>query len=167
MPATWRAYAAWAAVVVPVWLVLVLGTYWEPVVRDTWGHVWWHHATDVSLYEFAKDTYLHNNPRIGQVITWLLVTPGPWHVIVTPIVEVALFYGLAVLALGRWPSLRRADDALVVATLVAMVLTTCPLVGPMLFYRPFSGNYLYGLVLNLALLVPYRLHVEEPQRDAM
>ena len=38
--------------------VLVLGTYWEPVVRDSWGHVWWHHATDVSLYEFAKDTYL-------------------------------------------------------------------------------------------------------------
>jgi hypothetical protein len=160
MPAAWRACAAWAAVIVPTWIVLALCTHWEPVVRDSWGHVWWHHATDVSLYEFAKDTYLHNNPRIGQVITWLLFSPGPWHVIVTPLVELAMFYGLAVLVLGRWPSVRRADDALVVAMLVAMVLATCPLVGPMLFYRPFSGNYLYGLVLNLALLVPYRLHLE-------
>ncbi len=152
-----RSVAVWAAVVIPVWIVLALGCYWEPVVRDSWGHVWWHDKTDVSLYAFAKDTYLHNNPRAGQVIAWLLFAPGPWHVIVTPLVELALFYLLATIVLGRWPSLRRTDDALVVATLVGMIATTCPLIGPMLFYRPYSGNYLYGLVLNLALLVPYRL----------
>ncbi len=156
----WQPYAVWAAVVVPVWLVLALGCYWEPIVRDSWGHVWWHHATDVSLYEFAKDTYLHNNPRIGQVITWLLITPGPWHVIVTPLVELATFYLLTVLVLGRWPTLRSDKDALTLATIVAMVFATCPLVGPMLFYRPFTGNYLYGLALDLAVLVPYRLHLE-------
>jgi hypothetical protein len=155
-----RSAAIWAAVIVPVWIVCALCTYWEPIVRDSWGHVWWHHATDVSLYEFAKDTYLHNNPRIGQVITWLLITPGPWHVIVTPLVELAMFYLLTVLVLGRWPSLRSERDALTFATITAMVLATCPLVGPMLFYRPFTGNYLYGLVLDLALLVPFRLHLE-------
>ncbi len=156
----WRPLLAWAVTLVPVWIVLMLGTYWEPIVRDSWGHIWWHHATDVSLYEFAQDTYRHNNPRIGQVITWLLCSPGPWHVIVTPIVELAMIYLLATLALGRWPSLKRTDDALGVATILAMVLWTCPLVGPMLFYRPFTGNYLYGLLLSLAFLVPYRLHVE-------
>jgi hypothetical protein len=153
----WRPYASWAAVVVPTWLVLVLGCFWEPVLRDGWPHLWWHDKTDVSLVEFAVDTYLTNNPRAGQVITWLLYAPGPWHVIITPLVELALFLVLATLVLGRWPSLRRTDDALVVATLVGMFAATCPLIGPMLFYRPYSGNYLYGLVLNLALLVPYRL----------
>jgi hypothetical protein len=155
-----RAAAIWAAVIVPVWIVFALCTYWEPIARDSWGHVWWHHATDVSLFEFARDTYLHNNPRIGQVITWLLITPGPWHVIVTPIVELTMLLGLTVLVLGRWPRFRAERDALVFATIMAMVLATCPLVGPMLFYRPFTGNYLYGLVLDLALLVPYRLHLE-------
>jgi hypothetical protein len=155
-----RAVAIWAAVIVPVWIVCILCTYWEPIVRDCWGHVWWHHATDISVIDFATDTYLHNNPRIGQVITWLLITPGPWHMIVTPLVELAMFYLLAALVLGRWPSVRRDDDALTFATLVAMVLATCPLVGPMLFYRPFTGNYLYGLALDLALLVPYRFHLE-------
>lgn len=158
----WRPYAVWAAVIIPVWLVLVLGTYWEPVVRDSWGHVWWHDKTDVTLLRFAKETYLYNNPRAGQVIAWLLFSPGPWHVIITPLVELALFLLLATLVLGRWPSLRRIDDALVVATLVAMIVATCPLVGPMLFYRPYSGNYLYGLVLNLALVVPYRLALASP-----
>lgn len=158
----WRPYAVWAAVIIPVWLVLALGTYWEPIVRDSWGHVWWHEKTDVTLFRFAKETYLYNNPRAGQVIAWLLFSPGPWHVIVTPLVELALFVLLATLVLGRWPSLRRTDDALVVATLVAMIAATCPLVGPMLFYRPYSGNYLYGLVLNLALVVPYRLALASP-----
>lgn len=153
----WQPYAVWAAVVIPVWLVLALGCYWEPILRDSWPHLWWHEKTDISLFEFAKDTYLHNNPRIGQVIAWLLLAPGPWHVLVTPLVELALFILLAMLVLGRWPSLRRTDDALVVATLVAMVAVTCPLLGPMLFYRPYSGNYVYGLVLNLVVLVPYRL----------
>jgi drug/metabolite transporter (DMT)-like permease len=33
----------------------------------------------------------------------------------------------------------------------------------MLFYRPFMGNYLFGLLVNLVWLVPYRLHVEAPR----
>jgi len=33
----------------------------------------------------------------------------------------------------------------------------------MLFYRPFMGNYTFGLLVNLAWLVPYRFHVEAPR----
>lgn len=157
-----RSLAWWAAVIVPVWLLCVLCTYWEPILRDSWAHVWWHHATDVGVIEFAKDSYLHNNPRLGQAITWLLLTPGPWHVIVTPVVELAMFYVLCVLVLGRSPSLRRTDDALLFATVVAMFAASCPQIGSMLFYRPFTGNYLYGLVISLLVLVPYRLDLEKP-----
>ncbi|HEY5944996.1 MAG TPA: DUF6056 family protein, partial [Kofleriaceae bacterium] len=116
--------------------------------------------------DFAKSTYVHNNPRLGQVITLLIYTPGPWHSIVTPIVELSLFYLLAALVLGRWPSLRRADDALLYATIFAMAAVTVPSFGLMLFYRPFTGNYLFGLVINLALVVPYRLHYESPRKGS-
>ena len=53
-----------------------------------------------------------------------------------------------------------ADDALLFATIFAMAVLTIPSFGMMLFYRPFTGNYLFGLVINLALVVPYRLHFE-------
>src|SRR5258706_5292396 len=81
----------------------------------------------------------------------------------SPAVELALLYLLATLVLGRWPSLKRADDALLFATIFAMAALTVPSFGLMLFYRPFTGNYLFGLVISLALIVPYRLHYEQPR----
>jgi hypothetical protein len=157
---------AWAAVIVPTWLVMILCTHWEPVAHDGWGHWSWHRNLGMSfdnLLAFIKATYEHNNPRLGQVLTLLVYTPGPWHSIVTPLFELALFYFLTLLVIGRWPSLRRADDALLFAVILAMAAVAVPSFGLMLFYRPFTGNYLFGLVINLALLVPYRLHFESPR----
>jgi hypothetical protein len=160
-----KGYLAWAAAIVPMWIVLILCTHWEPVAHDGWGHWSWHRTIGMSfdhLLDFAKGTYVHNNPRLGQVLTLLIYTPGPWHSIVTPIVELSLFYILAALVLGRWPSFKRTDDALLFATIFAMAALTVPSFGLMLFYRPFTGNYLYGLVINLLLLLPYRFHYANP-----
>ncbi len=162
-----RAAVAWLALVVPLWLLLVLCTYWEPIARDGWGHYFWHREHDVTaeqLWAFARSNYLHNNPRLGQLYALIAYAPGPWHSLITPLLELSLFYLLATLMLGRWPSMRRAGDALLIATIVAMVFVTAPSIGPMLFYRPFTGNYVFGLVLNLLWLVPYRLHAEHPPR---
>lgn len=161
-----RALVAWIAVVVPTWIVLVLCTHWEPILRDGWGHYRWHQVfatTPGNVWTFAHDSYVHNNPRLGQVLTLLVYTPGPYHEIVTPLVELLLFYLLTVLALGRRPELARTDDALVFATIVALIGFVVPQIGPMLFYRPFTGNYLYGLVIGLLFLAPYRLHGETPR----
>lgn len=158
---------SWLAVIVPVWLVMILCTHWEPVAHDGWGHWSWHRNVGMSidhLLDFAWGSYTHNNPRLGQVLTLLLYTPGPYHAIITPLVELALFYLLTLLVLGRAPSLRRADDALLFAMILALAVVTVPSIGLMLFYRPFTGNYLYGLVINLALVVPYRLHFETPRQ---
>lgn len=160
-----RELLAWVAVVVPAWIVMILCTHWEPVIGDGWGHYEWHRETPMSLHgvwEFASYNYLEMNPRLGQTLTMLLFAPGPWHSIVTPVVELALFYLLTTLALGRWPSWRRADDALLYATIFALVAACAPLFGQMLFYRPYTGNYLYGLVVCVAFLVPYRLGRDWP-----
>ena len=160
-----KAQLAWAAVLVPTWIVMILCTHWEPVIGDGWGHLEFHTETPLSLgslWEFARFNYTSMNPRLGQTLTMLIYTPGPWHVIATPIVELALFWLLTTLALGRWPSVRRSDDALLFATILALVSVCAPLFGQMLFYRPFTGNYLYGLCICSAFLVPYRLDRDWP-----
>ncbi|MFT3694621.1 MAG: DUF6056 family protein [Kofleriaceae bacterium] len=158
---------AWVAAIVPLWIVLILCTHWEPVERDGWGHYLYQKNYGLSwhtLYEFAKGTYTHNNPRLGQVLTLLTFTPGPWHAIFTPLAELLLFYGLTALALGRWPSFRRTDDALLFATIFALTAICAPEFGLMLFYRPYTGNYLFGFVINVLFLLPYRFAYETPTK---
>jgi hypothetical protein len=150
----------WAALVVPLWAVLILCTHWEPVMRDGWGHIGWYRQHSPGLtayYEFCKEIYLNENPRLGQFLTLVVHARGPVHAIVTPVVELGVFAMLTVLALGRVPSVRRSDDAFVGLIVTALILACVPQIGPMLFYRPFTGNYTFGLALNLLWLVPYRL----------
>ena len=152
-----RAVATWAAIVVPIWIVMILCTHWEPVQRDGWGHYLWHEHTGLSWHDligFARGTYTHNNPRLGQVVTLLMFTPGPWHVMFTPLLELGTFYLLVALVLGRWP--HTVDDAQVFLVAIAIIAVTAPQFGVMLFYRPYTGNYVFGLFVNLLFLIPYR-----------
>jgi hypothetical protein len=156
--------------VVPWWGVLIVCTSREPVMGDGWGHIFWHRDHTVGpyeIYDFFREIYLHENPRLGQLLTMLVYTRGPYHAIVTPIVELGVFATLTVLALGRWPSVRRADDALVAAIVTAIVAGCAPQIGPLLFYRPFTGNYVFGLALNLWWLVPYRLELAAARPDRL
>src|SRR5580698_8124807 len=139
-----RARLTWLAIVAPLWLVLVLCCAWEPIVRDTGGHFHEHHYRDMSLdfiYDFAKGQYVHNNPRFGQLITFLMMTPGPWHALATPIAELAMFYVITALVLGRAPRLSSSDDARAFLVVTGLVAACSPAIGQMLFYAPFTGNY--------------------------
>ena len=164
-----RAPLLWLAIVAPLWIAFALCCAWEPIVRDSWGHLHWHRTTPMSLdtvIEFARQQYVHNNPRLGQVVTFVLMTPGPWHPLITPVIELAMFYLATAIVLGRWPSARRADDALAFVVTTAIVAVCSPVIGQMLFYRPFTGNYLVGFVLDLAWLVPYRFAGEAERAPA-
>jgi hypothetical protein len=155
-----RALACWASVTIPVCAVLVLCASWEPIIGDGWGHVRWHRTWEMSptsLWLFAKTHYLHGNPRLGQLVTLLLYTPGPYRVIAVALLELALFWEATVLALGRLPSIWRADDALAFATVTAMIAVCVPVFGHVMFYRPFTGNYVFGLAANLGFLIPFRV----------
>jgi hypothetical protein len=161
-----RGYLAWALLVVPLWIVLALCTSWEPVMGDGWGHFAWHRTHTVTpgaLAAAAREIYLYENPRLGQLATLLSYTPGPYHLIVTPLIELGVLALLTVLALGRWPRVRRADDAFVALLVTATFVVCAPQIGPLLFYRPFTGNYTFGLALNLCWLVPYRLALVAPR----
>lgn len=165
-PRRYRGYLGWAVLVLPLWSVLILCTHWEPVMGDGWGHYLWRRNNTIGwfeTYDFFKEMYLYENPRLGQLLTMLVYTPGPYHTIVTPLAELGVFATLTTLALGRWPSIRRSDDALVAAIIAATIAACAPQIGPLLFYRPFTGNYTFGLALNLWWLVPYRLELAAPR----
>lgn len=156
----------WAAVLVPLWITLVLCTSWEPLVRDAWGNTnfyRWNRLDLDGVWRLVRDGWLGSNPRLGQTLTTLLYAPGPYHVIFTPLLELGLFLLLTAIALGRRPHLGSTNDVLVFVTVTAIFVLCTPQLGPMLFYRPFTGNYTFGLVLNLLWLVPYRFHAAEPQ----
>jgi Family of unknown function (DUF6056) len=159
------AWLAWAALVIPLSVTLVVCLHWEPVMRDGWGHRASLRDSPLGprmLYELARDSY-HENPRLGQVLTVIAYSDGPYHVIVTPVLELAMLAMLTAAALGRWPRLRSRDDALAAALVTAAVAACTPQLGPMLLYRPFTWNYLFGFAVNLGWLVPYRLALCEPR----
>jgi hypothetical protein len=83
-----------------------------------------------------------------------MFTPGPWHALLTPVLELATFYLLVALVLGRWP--RTSEDAVIFLATFAITAVTAPQFGSLLFYRPYTGNYVFGLCINLAFLVAYR-----------
>lgn len=154
-----RAVWWWALLVIPLWGVLVLCAHWEPVLRDGWAHVEWFRDRGRGLgsfYDFVCECYLRENPRLGQPLTLLSYAPGPYHLIVTPVVELAVLGLLTAVALGRWPSVRRTDDALAAALVTAILAACQPQIGPILTYRPFTWNYVFGLGMNLWWLMPYR-----------
>ena len=153
------AWRWWALLALPAWLVLTVCLCWEPVMRDGWGHVAWlrdHGVSAGTLLDFVRECYLRENPRLGQPLTLLAYVSGPYRVIITPLVELALFALLTGAAIGRWPSLSRRDDALAAALVAAIVAACAPQIGPLLVYRPFTWNYLFGLAMNLWWLMPYR-----------
>jgi uncharacterized protein DUF6056 len=153
------AWRWWALLVVPLGLVLEVCLYWEPVMGDGWGHRAWWHDNPLGLrplYEFVRESYLFENPRLGQLMTLFAYTEGPYRLIAGPVLELGTLWLLTAVALGRWPRLSRSDDALAAALVTASLAACVPQLGPMLLYRPFTWNYVFGLALNLWWLVPYR-----------
>ena len=148
----------WVAIVIPLWAWFALCAHWEPVVFDSWGHFLWHQQVGLSVshvHAFAVDSYIHWNPRLGELATLLSFTPGPWHVLVTPVMELAMFYLLTAAVLGRWP--RSTADALTFAMVTALVLVCAVDPGTVLFYRPFAWNFAFALATAAAFVLPYRL----------
>lgn len=163
-----RATWLWAAILIPLGIVLGVCAHWEPILRDGWGHVHWFRTGGTldlgTICELVVGAWRYENPRLGQTFTTILYGSAPAHVICVIVFGLGLFVLLTTMVLGRRPSLRRADDAAAFVTVTALVLASVPKIGSMLFYRPYFGNYTFGLVLQLLWLVPYRLHLVEARR---
>lgn len=132
----------------------------EPILFDGWFIEQWL-AQGGSFTEYVRANWMGDltwgNPRIGQWITYATYDIA-WHVVLTPLIVLALFALLLVHLRGRWPD--PARDGRVLLLLVGLAVLGQPQLGPVLFYRPFTANYVVGLVVQLAWLIPYRFALE-------
>lgn len=149
------------ALVLVAWTVVMC--IQEPILFDGWFVLQW----KGSFLEYVRANWtgelVWGNPRIGQWATYATYDLA-WHVVLTPLFVLGLFTLLLVHLRGRWPD--PARDAWPLLVLVALAVLGQPQLGPVLFYRPFTANYVVGLIVQLAWLVPYRFALDRrPGRE--
>jgi hypothetical protein len=150
--------AVWIAVLGCLGWFFVVMAQIEPLTGDGWYNA--DEAKEgVTAELIVKQlTYLHSNgnPRIGLLFTILAYGSRTFHLIATPFFSLALVWLIAAHALGRWPSLRSPNDALLTLLGAAACFLAVPQPGHAFFYRPITTNYIYTLSLSLAFFVPQR-----------
>jgi hypothetical protein len=144
-----RAFAAICLLIV-AWTVVMSAL--EPVMLDGW----FIDSFDGSVTDFLRANWngelFWGNARLGQMV--VVLTYGKlFHLIFTPLCVLALFLLMVTHVRGRWPVW---SDAWMLLLLLGLSVLAQPQLGPLLFYRPFTANYVFGLVVQLAWLVPYR-----------
>jgi hypothetical protein len=142
-----------------LWLVFFVQAVNSPVLLDDWFQLrYWrdHDFGPTSIWEYARHNYFHYNPRIGEVLLAIIHGSPTVHLIVTPLVQLAVLPIVFVIAFARWPrpTLRDLQLLLFIQTMIWLVI---PIPGIMYFYRPIATNYLWAFTITLALFVPYRL----------
>lgn len=130
----------------------------EPVEGDGWGHYFaarqplsWDHFVAV-----AKSSYLHGNPRWGQLVLVAMFHAPVLAAMVSALVLVGVLVLSMALVRGRWPVTTDPADGWLFIQVLATAIATTPQFGAVWFYRPNCANYVYPLVVQLAWLLPYR-----------
>ncbi|MDB4957374.1 MAG: hypothetical protein JWO36_4943 [Myxococcales bacterium] len=152
-------HRAFLAAAFALWLVFFVQAVNAPILLDDWFQLrYWrdHELGLTAIWAYARHNYFHYNPRIGEVFLAIVDGCRAIHLMLTPLVQLAVLPAVFVIAFGRWPrrTLRDLELLLVIQTLIWLVI---PIPGIMYFYRPFATNYLWAFTITLALFVPYRL----------
>ena len=141
------------------WALFVVLAYLTPVLLDDWYQLAWHRTHEFglpSIWTYAHYNYLHFNPRIGDTILLVLNGPRAIHLVLTPLVELAIPILVFALAFGRWPA-RVMRDLQLLLVIQVMLWLVVPIPGILYCYRPFTSNYVYAFAIVLMLFVVYRL----------
>jgi hypothetical protein len=142
-----------------LWLLFLVQAYNTPVLLDDWYQLtfWRHHEFGpTAIWEYGHYNYFHFNPRIGDVLLAIVNGPRIVHLILTPLVLVAVLPITFAIAFGRWPKPTLRDLQLLLFIQV-MIWLVIPVPGVIYFYRPFATNYLWAFTITCSLFVPYRL----------
>jgi len=111
------------------------------------------------LLAFWSDQYVHANPRLGQLPSYLGYKLTGFAEVMTPVAFLALTYAVTALGLGRMP--RRGRDLLMWMIAIGCAWFALPQIGRNLWSHAYSANYVYTAAVQLWFLVPLRLATTE------
>ncbi|HMG54113.1 MAG TPA: DUF6056 family protein, partial [Kofleriaceae bacterium] len=152
------------AAIAALWALLFVQAWQTPTLLDDWIQLGWYRGRELSLELFAqvaRYNHRYDNPRIGDLLLFLVNGPRAIHLVVTPIAELLLLWTALIAALGRRPRLCYGDLALALVLQVLIWLAS-PIPGVMYFYRPYTANYLFAFTVMLCWFAPYRLALARP-----
>lgn len=150
-----------AVAIALAWLFFFVQAKHTPTLLDDWYQLTWHRHHSLSLasiWEYSHYNYFNFNPRIGDVLLMIINGPRWIHLLLTPLVQMALLPLAFAVVFGRWPRLMLRDFALL-GVMQVLIWLVIPIPGIVYFYRPFTTNYLWSFTIMLALFVPYRLEL--------
>ena len=94
-----------AATALALWLLFVTQALLSPILLDDWFPLryWRDHEFSVSsLWTYGHHNYFNYNPRIGEVFLAIVDGSQVIHLIVTPLVQLALVPIVFAIAFARW-----------------------------------------------------------------
>ncbi len=124
---------------------------WTPVEGDAWLHwVWAGRHPDAGV-----GTWLAAHLTSADAIGYLLARFPAIHVVVSPVVAIALVMGLFTVALRRTPR-ATGEDLLGLALISALIWIGQPHAGMTWFYTPSVAMHVYGAAAAVWLIAPFR-----------
>ncbi|HEY0190719.1 MAG TPA: DUF6056 family protein, partial [Kofleriaceae bacterium] len=153
-----------ALAVVALWLLFFAQARSSSILLDDWFQIkYWrdHEFGLAALWQLAHHNYLHYNPRLGDVLLAIVDGSRTFHVIATPLVQLAILPLSFAIAYARWPRMTLADTQRLIV-LQALIWLVIPFPGVLYFYRPLTTNYVWAFAVTQAWIVPYRFALARP-----
>jgi hypothetical protein len=136
-------------------LVHAIVAAWTPVQGDAWLHwVWAGRHPDSGV-----GTWLLAHLSSADAFGYILAKCNSVHVIVSPMIAIALVIGLFVVAVGRTPR-ASGEDLLGLALTSALIWIAQPHAGVTWFYTPSVAMHVYGAAAAVWLIAAIRCEWE-------
>ncbi|HEY5946295.1 MAG TPA: DUF6056 family protein [Kofleriaceae bacterium] len=146
-------YAAMIGFCFALAIVYAVVAFWTPIQGDDWNHWIWagqHRHDDHWFASFAASHF-----TFADAVSYLLARCRSVHVVLSPVVMVALVVGLFVNATRRIP--RPSWQDLLGLSLVSTLLWIGqPAAGVTLFHTPAVALYVYGAAVAVWFIAPLR-----------
>lgn len=101
----------------------------------------------------------HWSPRIGEALTTITAAFPP---VVFDIVNTLMFLWLVIVLFvidrGRFPDFNNTSDGFSIFLIVSLIIALVPLLGQIFFWKAGTSNHLWGLIILLSFILPFRIN---------
>ena len=153
-------YAAMFGFFIALAIVHAIVAAWTPIQADDWNHWIWagqNSGEDNWLFRF-----LGSHITFSDFMGYVLARCRSVHVLVTPVMMVALVTGLFTVAMRRTPR-ATFEDLLALALASALFWIGQPQGGVTVFHTAHLAQYVYGATIALWFIAPLRCDWDVPR----